>query len=208
MNLSFDEWVKFTFDHPVTDPAWYWSDSWDEFWDAWSEGFAPEQQLRYATQLFQGASVLLIGTYSIEQINQGLTMLLSGPTDFRIADLIWSRQLSLPVREGCIASMVRLFQSVFSRVVVEHACFMWWDELREWDHQEDRDPRSKEAILTALELILNLPSRDCQMSALHGLGHLRHPDKEKIIRGYVQRHSELDEEIREYAQAAIEGTVL
>jgi len=46
------------------------------------------------------------------------------------------------------------------------------------------------------------------MSALHGLGHLRHESKEEIIRAFLGNCPNLDDEIGEYAHKAIAGTVL
>lgn len=206
--LSFDEWIKFVFDHPFKEPPWYWDKSWYEFWDAWSEHFEPDRHLAYVTKLFDNASSLLIDRYSPEQIDQGLTMLLSGPKDFEIRELIWSHKLPWAVRAKCVASMVILFRDIFSQLPIEHACFMWWDELRDWDHRKDRDPHIREVIVKALEQILTLPSRDCQMSALHGLGHLPHPSRVSLIQDYLQQTSDMDEELREYVQDAMAGEVL
>ena len=208
MKLSFEEWIKFVFDHPIQETPWYWDTSLDTFWDDWREDIDPEQQLTYVTKLFENAASLLLGRFSPEQIDQGLTMLLSGPDDFAIRELVWSHKLPLSIRVQCITSMVRLFRDVFSQVPIKHACFMWWDELREWQHQEDRDPQTQEVILTALEQILKIPSRDCQMSALHGLGHLSHPRRGTIIQHYLQHTSTLDDELKQYAEIAMAGEVL
>ena len=63
-DMSFDEWVKFIFNHPVSDDiksAWYWDDQLNEFWDKWifSEERIAERQLEYATRLFQDSAFLL-----------------------------------------------------------------------------------------------------------------------------------------------------
>ena len=83
---------------------------------------------------------------------------------------------------------------------------MWWDMLRTFD--DDPDPLIVEAMVRALAEVLQLPARHCQMSALHGLGHLRHREKEEIIRGFVSADRDLDAELLEYAESAIRGTVL
>ena len=53
-----------------------------------------------------------------------------------------------------------------------------------------------------------LPRRHCQMSALHGLGHLRHAGKEEIIRNFLSASRDADRAMVEYAEIAIAGTVL
>ena len=206
-NLSFDQWVKFVFDHSLTEPPWYWDAAWDEFWDQWAEKSDPQRQLYYATRLFRSPDFLL-REYNPEQINQGLWLLLSGPAAFRLGDLIWSKKLSWRARKECILVMVNLFQSVFTKLPEQDICFMWWDELRDWDFREDRDPRVRDSMFQALSLILKIPSTQCQMSALHGLGHLDHPEKRKVIEDYLQQNPQLDTEIKKYTQAAISGKVV
>jgi hypothetical protein len=197
--LSFDEWLQLVFDHPVTVPHWY--------WDQWDKEFGTEKQLQYATMLFMKSADLLIGTFSPEQIDQGMGMLISGPTRFSIANTIWLRALPQKIREDCIASMVPLFRELFAVVPVEFSCFMWWDELRGWDH-EDVDPQTKEIVLQALMAILEIPSRDCQLSALHGLNHLWHPKREQIIREFLAQNPNVDEFTKEFAGSAIEGKMM
>ena len=64
-DITFEEWVVHIFDHPVTDPAWYW-DMEAEWWSSSSE-----EQVRYMTQLFENAGAVLV-LYSDAQVNQGL----------------------------------------------------------------------------------------------------------------------------------------
>src|SRR6188474_360376 len=94
-DMSFDDWIKFIYDHPVSDDiksAWYWDDDLSKFWDQWEieEGSAErqERQLEYATRLFQDCSFLL-AEYDPTQINQGFWFLLSRVPGFGLADLIW-----------------------------------------------------------------------------------------------------------------------
>jgi hypothetical protein len=78
--------------------------------------------------------------------------------------------------------------------------------LRPFD--DHPDARIVEAMVRALAEVLLVPARHCQMSALHGLGHLRHESKEEIIRVFIDNCRDSDNEIVEYAQKAIAGTVL
>ena len=77
--------------------------------------------------------------------------------------------------------------------------------LRTFD--DDPDHPIVGARVHALEEVLQLPMRHCRMSALHGLGHLRHDRKEEIIRAFLVHSRQLDNEIVEYAQKAIAGAV-
>jgi hypothetical protein len=62
-------------------------------------------------------------------------------------------------------------------------------------------------MLESLSRILKVESLDCQISALHGLGHLEHRNKRKVIEEFLNVRSNLDEKTKDYARAAIEGKV-
>jgi hypothetical protein len=209
-NMSYDEWIKFVFDHPVNDDiksAWYWDSQLDAFWNEWSTSgkVIMEQQLEYATKLFQNP-MFLLQEYKPEQINQGFWFLLSLVPDFGLAELIWKTELPWSLREKCILSMVVPFQSIFMEIPEQSSCYMWWDLLR--DFQENHDRRVIDAMFRALKEILQSPILACQVSALHGLGHIEHIYKRKVIEEYLQQNENLDHETRDYAIAAINGEVL
>jgi hypothetical protein len=83
---------------------------------------------------------------------------------------------------------------------------MWWDMLRPFG--DNPDPTIVASMILALEEVLRLPARHCQMSALHGLGHVSHESKPPIIRGFLSVNQHIDFEVREYAERALAGTVL
>lgn len=83
---------------------------------------------------------------------------------------------------------------------------MWFDLLRYFG--KDRDQRVVDEIYLVLEKILFMDSFHCQGAALHGLGHLDHPDKKDLITKYLREHHDLHPEVRRYAKAAIKGNVL
>ena len=196
--LSFDEWVIFAFDHPVSKPskAWYWDNEWD--WEA-----EPEHILRYSIKLFTNPQILL-EKFSYEQINQGFWFLL-GATN-QLSDWIWDEKIEWEMREEFINSMKSVFTDLFATNPIEDACFMWWDLLR--DFSNDQDSKVKDAIFNVLSQIIKLDSPNCQNSALHGFGHLEHEGKKAIIEEYLKAYPNLDDDIRKYALAAIEGKVL
>lgn len=221
-DMGFDEWVKFIFDHPVADDirsAWYFDDALDEFWDEWGERGNPEKQLNYAIRLFQNPAFLL-DAYSPEQINEGFWFLLSGHFGFSLAYIIWNTEVSWPLRRECILSMVNVFRIIFTEIPTQGSCYMWWDLIR---GGEASDERVKETMLQALSSILQIPLVGCQISALHGLGHLKHSGKKTIIENYLVISSNVDVKmgpyidlitadndftVREYALDAIESNVL
>lgn len=193
---SFSEWVKFVFDHSVSEPAWYWDDEWD-----WEDD--PKLLLEYSIKLFRDPEFLL-DEYSPEQIEQGFWFLLGSAG--KLERWIWDKDIDWLLRRKCIKSMVNVFDRLFMKNPLVESCYMWWDLLR--DFSDDPDPRVEEAMLEALSQILNMHSFDCQISALHGLGHLKHEGKRNVIEGYLDSHPNLDAKTKEYALAAIEGRVL
>jgi hypothetical protein len=219
--LSFEKWVKFVFDHPPSDEierSWYCSDECDDFWDEWHYGDKAnrESHLKYATELFH-APAFLRSTYSPKQIDQGFWFLLNWHHGFGLNGLIWDRRLSWPIPEKCILAMVKVFEDVFVELSNLDSCYMWWDLLLHSGTEDDpdNDPRLKEAMFQAMSKILEIPSLDCQISALHGLGHLKHPAKKAQIENYLARNPNWEVKlpgggitVREYALAAIEGKVL
>ena len=210
IDMSFDEWVKFVFDHSVSDDsqsAWYWDEQLSIFWEKWtlSEGRIAERQLEFATTLFQNSAALL-ARYSPEQINQGFWFLLNGHSSFSLADFIWNIELDWNLREQCIKSMVKPFRVIFTQIPEQDSCNMWWDMLRNFG--DSIDLKVVEAMLQTMAEILQFPSLACQVSALHGLGHIKHDGKRKVIEDYLQVNSNLDKEIQDYALAAIEGKIL
>jgi hypothetical protein len=209
-NPSFEDWVDLIFDNPVIDnikDAWYWDFEWSEYWEVWDKNSKQLTTILYAIRLFENPGFLL-NHYSIQQIDDGMWFITGGPIG--LSNPIWNKRLPLRPRQRCIRSMTVLFEELFTKIPDSDAgaCFMWWDILREWDHQEDRDLRIKDVMFQTICGILQMPLRHLQMSALHGLGHMKHPDKKKVVEDYLARNINLDDEIREYALIATEGKVL
>ena len=66
----------------------------------------------------------------------------------------------------------------------------------------------QDVMFETLSRILELDSPTCQGAALHGLGHLHHPDTEQLIRRYIERNKSIDPALREYALASARFNVL
>jgi hypothetical protein len=60
----------------------------------------------------------------------------------------------------------------------------------------------QDVIFETLNRILRLDSVPCQTAALHGLGHLHHPDTERVIEQYLQGNPMVSPKLRDYALAA------
>ena len=193
-NYSFEEWLGFVFDHPVEEPPWFFSTEW--------EG-RPEIVLKYVIELFKNPGILL-DRYSVEQIEQGFWFLLGAFGE--VSNWIWDNRISWKLREETIRQMVTVFENLFTKVRFDQICYMWWDLLRNFD--DNPDPKASEAILDALATILHFDKTECQMSALHGLNHLKHPRRKEVIQSFLDSHPNLDEEWKTFALDAMEGRLL
>ena len=188
--------MSFVFDHPVDE---------ENPWHGQREWYCigtPELLLAHVVRLFE-APELLLQAFSPGQIFEGLSYLstLLGTPERWLFD----QGLSWTLRKNAIHSMVRLAERLFAREPCNDACFMWWDWLI---FHRQLTEREADAILAALTEILTLPSRDCWHSALHGLGHLDHPDKSERIEEFLREHPNLSNDDRAYARMAAAGDVL
>ena len=111
--------------------------------------------------------------------------------------------------------MFYLFERLFSKDSLDSSVEMWWDSLAYDWHCDIRsrtnggeDASMQNVMFETLSRILELDSLACQRAALHGLGHLHHPDTEPLIRRYIDRNKDIDAALREYALAAARFEVL
>lgn len=186
---SFDQWLDLIFDCP---------DRWqgDYYWDQFRLDYG-KRLLEHSIKLFHDPTIVL-NRYSPDQIEQGFQVL----SLIELEKWIWEKRLEVSLRRDCVESMVRLFESFFAKGHCGDACYMWWDHLR--SSGPDPDLAIKEAVIEALSKILEIDSADCQTSALHGLGHLRHPSKRTVIDTFLKLHPDLDGKTKSYAHAAME----
>ncbi|MEI6084893.1 MAG: hypothetical protein WCS70_11395 [Verrucomicrobiota bacterium] len=196
---TYEEWIRFAFDHPCiehpSDDPWHYTEEYEFICD-------PGVVLRYYVRLFR-EPLPSLSAYSDEQIEQGLWFIAC----HHLPEIFGDKDVSPTERIECIEAMPFLFHRFFCDKPLGTICYMWWDLI---GHCVEAMPDEQvvDATLHSLEKILALDSPDCQMSALHGLGHLKHPGKERIIRSYLAQNPELTDEARAYAEEAILGTVL
>lgn len=233
-NVSFEEWVRCVFDHPVARDEWYWEIDTDAF------ELDPVRLVAYSTLVFEESAEAL-APFTDEQVDQGFWFLIGATSEL---DVLGADVVPLTDRLRCIRSMFILFEQCFagrctpslSHIDEQGAkpmnsiCFMWWDllwhlvtiherlqasDLRhlipiqarmQTSHRDEID----EACIAVMELTLELPSIACQESALHGLGHWGESRQERchgVIASFLQRHQDVRPELREYALQAQEAKV-
>ena len=207
-HYSFDDFVAFVFDHdpPLNEKAKKW------YWQA-AVVFAPEQFCAYYIRLFRNPEILL-ERFSKPRLEEGFWTMISG-VEWSVAALIWETDIPLVRREECIRAMADLFKQFFARESLETSCHMWWDALCYAWHCGNRirerggeDLEMQDVMFQTLATILYLESEDCQAAALHGLGHLHHPETQTLVDRYIGDHSLITETLREYALAAAKFKVL
>lgn len=111
--------------------------------------------------------------------------------------------------------MFHLYELLFSKVSLDTAADMWWDSLTyDWHcgirarDKGGEDELMQDVMFDTLGKILLLPSEECQTAALHGMGHLHHPETCPVIDAYLTKRPEIDTDLREYALAAARFKVL
>jgi hypothetical protein len=217
---DFDLWIDFVFNHPVTDPSWYWSS--EPFEHAWHDQEpTPSTMVAYLTRLFE-APEFLFEQFSKDQIGEGLNLLINIACS---GDITLFNDESVPweERKRGFRSILSLYQRAFaphcsngtkgSNPKLEWICFMFWDvvalghTLKNPDEQREREA----IVFSVLEQTLDLPSLACQEAALHGLAHHcfggRREQVSAIVDRWLARQTDLLEWLRDYALAARVGAV-
>lgn len=208
---SFEEWLRAVVDHPVSEPAWYWQDGFDEQWGAL--GLTSPLAVAHFTRLLRNPAVL--APYSRDQVAQAIWFLVSESSRVDVSDTLLDQGVSTDSRVACIQAMAHFF-SQFVAVVspgaadpddeLGTACFMWWDIFPVWRDQR-AEPSVSQACLEVMRGSLELPSDLCKLSALHGLNHwYRHYGREadSIVEAFLRDES-LSAKVREYGAIARVG---
>lgn len=193
---AFDEWVDFIFTQLSS----------EELQDRWfnekgllitfGDGFA-----KNCIELFKRPE-LLLEKYTNEQIEQGFEFILGARV--LITMWLWDKNNNSQIRREFIFSMKSIFDEIFTKIKLENLCFMWWDYLRGFGN--DKDLQVFDWMFETLSPILEIDSTNCQLSALHGLGHIEHREKKNLIENFLRRNPNFAD--KDYAISAIEGKVL
>ena len=221
--VSFEQWVQHIFNHPITDPAWYWDLDADERAGANDAEWTAATTVAFLTETFMQAGTVLL-SYSDAQVNQGLNYLVSGNCSDWMYDVLDD---SVPwlERRQCIHSIYTLFEQCFAKRCSPHlshldepganplnsVCYMWWDSFPAYG--QPKNPARREvdaALLRVMQQTLYLDSDACCESALHGLGHWRmyYPKVTLIIDEFLTHGPKLRDDLAMYALQARRGRVL
>jgi hypothetical protein len=213
--IPYDEWLPFVFDHPVPEDRiagkqWYW-----EYGFEIGHPSRPERLVEHFTALCNQFAELT-KRYSLPQIDQGIWFLLCERIHF--GQYLREQRIALDLRKSCIHSMYRVYADFVAKSDVEamENCFqMWWDLLLDdfYGHGDATlDPDAIEiesAMLETLTQILQLDDPRSQEYALHGLGHLKHPEAREVVARYIDAHGdEWTAEGRQWLQQCRDGTVM
>jgi hypothetical protein len=208
-DISFENFVQFLFAHSVAtrpkEKPWYFNAE---------VTCQPERILGFYTGLFTKPEFLL-AKFTKAELEQGFWAIPSDMLDCTVNRVIWENILPFHARELCVRSMVHLFERLFTVEHLETSAHMWWDALCfDWEcgnrarHKGGEDQHMQNVMFETLTKILELQSTDCQADALHGLGHLHHPDTEEIIQKYLNSKPYITPELKKYALAAAQFQVL
>ena len=214
-NATLTEFVDFLFNHE-TIPEPEEGEEGAERWYYHAEVvFEPATLIELYIRFFT-APADFCAQYTREQLEQGFWMIPgSCYPDYSAGDLIWYEELPFEVRANCVRAMFHLFEQQFALDALDTSVHMWWDALAYAWHSGRRkrsdggeDAWMQDVMFETLVKILGLADGECQAAALHGLGHLQHPDTEAAIGAYLERNPELDAELRRYALSAARFEVM
>jgi hypothetical protein len=201
-NTSFEEFVSLLFEQPK-DTIYL---------------FDPELDATtlctYYVQLFQHPE-FLISTFSKQQLEDGFWTIMGPVHEWSASNLIDYREVPVASRKKCIESMAVLFERLFVNEPLDGSVHMWWDSFcYDWhcgNRKRERggeDLELQDIFFDTLVRVLAIDSWICQGAALHGLGHLHHPNTAQAVDRFIGDHPSLTDEQVKYARAAAVFNVL
>jgi hypothetical protein len=208
--FSFEEFVSFLFNRDVP-PESKKIDPWD--WNIEVE-FDPQKICAYYVRLFRQPEFLLT-RFTKLQLEQGFWAIQGPNLDCSAYRIIHESELPFSAREECIRAMSDLFTRLFAKESLDTSVYMWWDSrCYDWHcgnrrrEQGGEDEQMQDVFFETLAQLLSSDFENCQGAALHGLGHLHHPDTPELINRYIHEHPDLTKERRGYAVAAAKFEVM
>jgi hypothetical protein len=187
--------------------------------DALKEFFEPnEETLLKLIEVFENPAKHL-NRYSDEVLDQALWGL-----KFEAFHIVYEETIDWDLRRHFIRSLEILYRELLAPRCspslghlseegqpLNSACYMLWHNVC-WEPTVVplAQNRYDSAFLEALRTILAIDHTACQESALHGLGHWHEAHGaavENIINEFLQRHPNLVEPLRKYAEQARHGAV-
>lgn len=226
--LSFDEFVSFFFNHDIDAEEYWYQDPALSSWNDFDEQSirSPRVIVGHMTRLFTNFGDIA-SKFSLQQINAGIWAMFTNQP-FRLQKHLWLLSTPLPERLDCIHAMYSVFSDYVAKSkveVMENCFYMWWDwmagnfwqQLLFTDNISEGDVSSLnqeqktllDAMLQTLSRTLALSDQRAQQYALHGLGHLHHPDVRTIVQRYLDKHRhELPLDTVRWVETCRDGTVM
>ncbi len=213
-HYSFEQFTDFIFNHEIAakkedgireEEPWYWNAE---------VQCNPETVVEFYTLLFTEPGSLF-DRFSREKLEQGFWAIMGQSLECSVGEVIWDEAVEFEKRAECVRSMFHLYEKFFAKDILETSGHMWWDALAYDWHSGNRrrsnggeDMLMQDVMFETLEQILAVPSLACQGAALHGLGHLHHPQTGNLIDTYLAENPNLDKSMQDYARAAARFEVL
>lgn len=211
--------LRYLFDRPVPQAPvqeWYWNPDEPDF-DA-----TPLDWTRIQTVLFAQAGTDL-AAYSDEQVGMGLNYVMNNA----ISDVPFAAiHASVPLDEAmrmmrtmpalwrqCIGPRLASLRSPIGASTgrLANVCYMWFDVWPTfWNVRHE--PRWRDAVWQILQEMLDVPCRQVQVAALHGIGHCgryleRQDAIDRTVEAFIRSIETDDHELKDYADAARRGCV-
>lgn len=216
MHPRYHEWLQYAFNHPVSNPAWYFDLDAPEF------VVSPPDCVELLTLTFRRAGVDLTD-FTDAQANQGFWFIVSpSVSDYMFP--VESAEVPIDRRVQAIESIYSLYAECFAKRCSETLghlsepssdlnpiCYMFWDvcPLSHLRNASDRKAM-EDAVFSVLQKTLTIPHRACREAALHGLGEIA-PEYQERIQGIIDsflRDHRIDEALRAYALQVRDGSIL
>ena len=211
-DIAYDAWLDHWFGRPVLTQNFPW------FEDVPDTIFRPAMAFSYGYRLFNN-SARDLERFSDDQVGAGMWLLM---TDDDI-NLAWP-DIPIAEREACILAITSLFRDLFAQrcaprlsdgpreyTLLNGSCYMWWEYFTHIAFPGDPNfQRLMGACWRVMEETLYIPHVAVQESALHGLGHSTHNDRQRvetIIDRWRSKHSDSDAELLAYAGWARGGCI-
>jgi hypothetical protein len=211
--------LRYLFDRPLpqgSEREWYWNVDEPAF------EATPLEWTRILTVLFANAGTDLV-TYGDEQLGMGLNYVMSNA----ISNVPFAAiDASVPLEEAmrmmqampalwrqCIGPRLASFRAPIGSAAgrLAYVCYMWFDVWPTfWNVRHE--PRWRDALWQVLREMLDVPCREVQVAALHGIGHCGCDlERQDIIDGtveaFIRSIDKNDQELKNYADAARRGCV-
>jgi hypothetical protein len=209
-NISFDEFVSYLFERGDRSESEQQTLRYEDVGIEFDSG----KICAYYVRLFRNPEFLLT-RFSKSQLEEGFWAILGPVLECSAYHLVGDPELPFPLRREVIRSMADLFQRLFVNEPLDTSVHMWWDSFcYEWhcgNRNRERggeDLELQDAYFQTLAEVLAIDSWICQGAALHGLGHLHHPQTKELVDRFIEEHPSLAEEQKTYARAAAKFQVL